>query len=78
MYFKKEGGKQILDLKGDLVLTKNNNLVIGRVKSAAPAAVRNGKYILLNKLGFFRKIQATLQVINFIWSRIEPIDHDKE
>ena len=74
MYFTKENGNQILDMAGDLVLTKNNNLVIARVKSAAPKAVRNAKHILLNELSFFRKVQATLQVARFIWSRAKPID----
>jgi hypothetical protein len=35
MYFYKEKGEQVLDLRGGLVLTHNDALVKGRVKSAA-------------------------------------------
>ena len=46
MYFFKKGGKQLLALRGDLVLTHNDGLVKARAKSNAPASVRNAKYIL--------------------------------
>lgn len=74
MYFSKEQGKQILDLSGDLILTHNKNLVIGRVKSAAPASIRNAKSIMLNSLSFFRRIQATFIVVRYIWKRVKPVE----
>lgn len=70
MYFFKKGGKQILDLRGDLVLTHNDALVKGRVKSAAPASVRNAKRIEnIPNLGFWAKIRATKAAVSFIWGK---------
>lgn len=68
MYFFKKGGKQILDLRGDLVLTHNDALVKGRVKSAAPASVRNAKRIEdIPNLGFWGKVKASRAALKFIW-----------
>ena len=67
MYFYKKNGKQILDLRGDLIITHNDAVVKGRVKSAAPSSIRNIKYVLLNAEGFIYKIKATILVIYFIW-----------
>ena len=54
MYFFKLKGKQMLDLRGDLILTHNDALVKSRIKSAAPAGVRNARYIEnVAKMGFF-------------------------
>ena len=74
MYFYKEKGKQILDMRGDLVLTHNNALVKGRVKSAAPSAVRNGKRIEnITRMSWFRKIKATWAATAFIWGASEAL-----
>lgn len=68
MYFFKRNGKQILDLRGDLVLTHNDELVKGRVKSAAPAGVVNVKYIRgITGMSYYHKIKATFAAIRFIW-----------
>lgn len=68
MYFYKKGGKQILDLRGDLILTHNNALVKGRVKSAAPARVVNVKYIVnIAAMNIYRKTKTTFEAIRFIW-----------
>lgn len=68
MYFYKQKGKQVLDLRGNLVLSHNDALVKGRVKSAAPAAVRNPRYIVgIAGFGFWRKLRATKAAIGFIW-----------
>ena len=70
MYFFKKNGKQMLDLRGDLVLTHNDNLVKGRVKSAAPAGVRNATYIEnIPAMGFRSKLAATRIALGFIWSK---------
>lgn len=77
MYFKKENGKQILDLAGDLIISHNKNLVISRVKSAAPASVRNPLYVMINELSFYRKVKATFLVVRYIWKKVKPIDEPK-
>lgn len=75
MYFFKEGGKQVLDLRGDLVISHNDGLVKCRSKSAAPASVKNAKYILNIKKawGFWYRVRATFAVIRFIWGRNEAL-----
>jgi len=68
MYFYKQKGRQILDMRGDLVLTHNDALVIGRVKSAAPAAVRNALYVKgIPARGLRGKLRATRFALVFIW-----------
>lgn len=68
MYFYKQKGRQVLDLRGDLILTHNDALVKGRVKSAAPSAVRNAVYVQgIPSLGFWRKLRVTFAAIRFIW-----------
>lgn len=73
MYFYKNKGKQVLDLRGVLVLTHNDALVKGRVKSAAPAGVQNAKYVLLPELGFVGKVKATFHAIGFIWGENQAL-----
>lgn len=68
MYFYKQKGRQILDLRGDLILTHNDALVKGRVKSAAPAGVRNAFYIEgIPAMGFVAKLRASRVALSFIW-----------
>lgn len=70
MYFFKKNGKQMLDMRGDLVLTHNDALVKGRVKSAAPAGVRNAIYVEnIPKMGFRAKLAASRVALGFIWSK---------
>lgn len=77
MYFFKEGGKQVLDLTGNLILSFNDSLVKARAPSAAPDAVKNRKSIMINELGFYRKIKATFIVIGFIWGKDQALrEHD--
>lgn len=74
MYFFKKGGRQILDLRGDLVLTHNDSLVKGRVKSAAPASVRNAKRIEnIPNLGFWQKVKASRAALSFIWGKSQAL-----
>jgi hypothetical protein len=77
MYFYRLNGKQILDLRGDLVLTHNDDLVKARVKSAAPRGVRNPKYILIADLTFLGKIKAVFYAARFIWGASEALDADE-
>ena len=75
MYFYKYKGKQVLDLRGDLILTHNNALVKGRIKSAAPSGVTNVKYISdIPAMGSFRKLRATFAAIRFIWGKSEALN----
>ena len=68
MYFYKQKGRQILDMRGDLVLTHNDALVKGRVKSAAPAGVRNALYVeSIPAMGLSGKLRATRVALVFIW-----------
>lgn len=77
MYFYKQKGKQMLDMRGDLVLSHNDALVKGRVKSAAPAAVRNSKRIEnIPKLSFWGKIRATKAAISFIWGPSQALSKE--
>lgn len=77
MYYFKKGGKQILDLRGDLVLTHNDALVKGRIKSAAPASVRNAKYVQgIASMGPIRKVKTTLAAIRFIWGKSQALTKD--
>ena len=74
MYFYKQKGRQCLDLRGDLILTHNDALVKARVKSSAPSAVRNAKYVLeIPALGIWRKLRATVAAIRFIWGRSQAL-----
>ena len=73
MYFYKNRGKHVLDLRGDLVLTHNDALVKARFKSAAPAGVLNAKYILLTGLSFARRIKATWHAVRFIWGENQAL-----
>ncbi len=74
MYFYKHKGKQVLDLRGDLILTHNNALVKGRVKSAAPSGVTNAKYIKdIPSMGIIRKCRATWAAIRFIWGEDQSL-----
>lgn len=79
MYFYRSKGKQVLDMRGDLVLTHNDALVKGRVKSAAPAGVHNAMYIEnLPAMGFRGKLAATRIALAFIWSgRSQALDADE-
>lgn len=68
MYFFKQNGKQILDLRGNLVLSHNEELVRVRTKNNGPRQVKNGYYVKdIPNLKFFRKIRASMVAIRFIW-----------
>ena len=68
MYFYKQKGRQVLDMRGDLVLTHNDAIVKGRVKSAAPSAVRNATYVEnIPAMGFRSKLRASRLALAFIW-----------
>ena len=73
MYFFKENGKQVIDLTGNLILSFNDALIKARAPSAAPDAVKNKKFIMINELGFYRKIKATFIVIGFIWGKDQQL-----
>jgi len=64
-FYKK--GRRYLDLRGNLILSKNDNLIEAPAKSAAPYT-KNGTYVMIKKLSFRQKITATYIAIAFIWS----------
>ena len=80
MYFFKKNGRQMLDMRGDLVLTHNKDLIIARIKSAAPASVRNATYVTeLHRLNVRGKIKASLVALGFIWSgKSKALDVEQE
>lgn len=74
MYFYKRNGYQCLDLRGDLVLSHNTNLVIARSKSAAPDQVYNGRYAVgISIMTRRQKFRATLAALRFIWGKSTAI-----
>lgn len=77
MYFYNQRGRQVLDLRGDLVLTHNPALVVGRVKSAAPSAVRNARYICaIPSMGVVRKMRASWAALRFIWGPSQALKEE--
>ena len=69
MYYYLENGKQCLDLKGDLILSFNDELVKARISSAGPKTIKAPEVYVKNlgKAKFFKRIFITFRVIGFIW-----------
>ena len=66
MFFYGKGNRQFLDLRNDLVVTFDKQLVTAKDKRSAPYRVRNATYILMNETS---RLRATLRVLKFIWSK---------
>ena len=66
MYFSGLKGKQFLDLRNDLVITFDNQLITAQKKKSAPDKVSNATYILMGKTS---RLRATLRVLKFIWTK---------
>ena len=83
MYFYKLKGRQMLDLRGNLILSHNANLVTGRIKSAAPAGVRNAVWVEgIPTMTWRQKLRVTLRAIAFIWGASQalvghPLEQDE-
>ena len=73
MYFFMQQGKQHLDLRGDFILTHNDNLVKTRTKSAAPVKVVNADYTCVKSLSFVARVVVTFKVIAFVWGKSEAL-----
>jgi len=69
MYFYRNGKEQILDLRGDLIISFNDSLVKTRSKSAGPKTIKSPDGYILNvgKAGFIKRIGVTLKIIAFVW-----------
>ena len=68
MYFYRNKGQQVLNMKGDLVLTKNAERIATRSKSAGPSRCYGGSWVTdISSLRFAGKIKATAIAIRFIW-----------
>ena len=77
MYFFKKGGKQFLDLTGNLILSHNDQLVKSRVPSAAPTKILNAKFAVnISKLNFLLKIKTTWAVLRFVWGSSTALTPD--
>ena len=66
MFFHGANGKQILDLRNDLVLTFDKQLVTAQNKKNAPDRVANATYVLMSNTSRWR---ATLKVLKFVWTK---------
>lgn len=66
MHFYYVAGKQHLDLTGNLILSKNPQLVSAPAKSAAPKTHR-GSYILVERLTFLQRLRVTYIAVVYIW-----------
>lgn len=74
MYFFKLKGEQVIDFRGDLILSHNKKLLTARVGSAGPKHAKNVRYIEdIPNLKFIRKIRATCRVIGFIWGKSQAL-----
>jgi len=68
MYYYLFRGKQRLDLTGDFILSHNTDLIKARAKSAAPRAIKRGRYVVnIPRLGTIAKLKVLWAVIGFIW-----------
>lgn len=61
-------GKSHLDLTGNLILSKNNQLITAAAISAAPK-VHKARYCMLGSLTRWQKVRATFMVLAFIWGK---------
>lgn len=64
MLFKKNKKKQVLLMDGNLVLSKNKQLVTTSVPSAMPHLIQGGDHAFVRKGS---RIRATLTALFFIW-----------
>lgn len=70
MLFLKTKQRQVLDFSNDLLLTQNPDPVYARMKSHAPRAITNFRYVAgLRGATFRRKLWATMCALVFIWGR---------
>lgn len=78
MYFHTRDGKQRLDLRGNLILSHNTDLIKTRSKSSAPRSVHNSKYVTnIKRLAFWPKVRATWAAIKFIWGPSQELTSHK-
>lgn len=78
MYFYLDNGKQVLDLKGDLILSFNDELVKTRVPSAGPKQIKapDGYVKNIGKAGFFKRIGITFRIIGFVWGKNKELKRE--
>lgn len=73
MHFHLKKGRQILDLSGNLILSKRDDLVTSFPSSAGPKRVRFAHYVPgLHKAGIIGKLKASRAALRFIWGRWWP------
>jgi hypothetical protein len=67
MHFYKTKGKPQLDASGNMILSKNDQLVTTTSASAGPRALQNARYIMLKPLGFRGRCVASVAALSYIW-----------
>lgn len=68
MHFYKNHGKQILNMKGDLIVTHNKDVVSALSKSAGPSQVLNARFLPnVGELRFIDKLEVILIVVKFVF-----------
>lgn len=80
MHFYMDSGKQCLEMRGDLILTHNDNIVTSKVRSAAPTHIYNYRCVRVQELKRLRqKFKALWACAKFIFDskyseRLPPRD----
>ena len=68
MRFSKKKGRQTLDLSGNLIVTRNAELISKTSSSAAPNTVQGARWVSVGEsVGFWGRVKATLWVIGYVW-----------
>lgn len=74
MYFYRLKGKQVIDFRGDFILSHNPDLVRARVATAAPGAVKNvARIVDIPNLKFGRKLRAVFDCARFIFGKSQAL-----
>lgn len=67
MKFLRIGKNRTFDLAGNLILSKNPELLTATHRNVAPERTINRNYIMLNGLNFRKKLRASRAAVAYIW-----------
>ena len=76
MYFYYRKGKRYLDLRGDIVLTANHQLITCDVRSAVPR-LRHVRHACVNDLTAWQKVKTIYQLARFVLRPPKPLDREQ-
>lgn len=77
MYFYKHKGKQYLDLRGNLILSHNPEIIRARSKNNAVARAQNASYVKdLPNVKFLPKLRVLWRAFRFIFGKSQALDID--